>query len=587
MKRFTAVSRARFTVIAAILFGLLTYTHGVADKSGAADSSGGIYTLSVAHINDTHGHLEPSNVPMKYNSHSFVLRAGGFPWIAAAVSGLRDSHPHFLFLHAGDVFTGTVFFSKYHGLADVDFLNAMRLDAMTPGNHEFDKGPGVFAEFIKKASFPVVSSNVEVTADSPLYGLIKPYTVIEIDGRKVGVAGITTTDTPNISKPGETVKFNDIAKSAQAAISALTKQGINIVILLSHAGYENDIALARTLGGVDLIVGGHSHTLLGDNSLRQTGLHPFGPYPTEVRGADNSTVLVVTAWEFGKVLGLIDMDFDTNGRIVSYRANQSVILPDDPGNTPEAAEFSAALSNGKIASGNPRFQVVKADLAAAQKLDSYAAPIKNYSREPIAYAEQTLKRANNQGPGPIVTDSMLQKTAGLNSAISVINPGGVRIDIPMGNVTIADAYALMPFNNTIYVLQLKGHQIKDAMESSIEFQIKRMKKPPFIYTSGLRFTLDVSKAKGRRLGGMEIKARDTQAYVPFKMDNSYRIVLTEYTAKGGDGFMVSQEAETISPIKAASFAVDTGFIDSEVFIEYIRSLKKLKNPVEQRIRIIR
>ncbi|MBF0318184.1 MAG: 5'-nucleotidase C-terminal domain-containing protein [Nitrospirae bacterium] len=571
--RYTTAATRFITIL---VLALLISTHGIADNSG------GIYTLSIAHINDTHGHLEPSNVPLKYNSHPFVARAGGFPWLAAAIADVRETCPNLLLLHAGDVFTGTVFFSKYHGLADLDFFNAMRFDAMAPGNHEFDKGPSVLAEFIKKASFPIVSANIEPSNDSPLFGLIKPYTVIETGGRKIGIVGVTTADTPLISKPGDSVRFNDIEKSAQAAISALTAQGINIIVLLSHVGYEKDLALASTISGVDVIVGGHSHTLLGDDKLRQTGLRPVGPYPTEVRGRDNSTVLVVTAWEFGKVLGLIDIDFNPNGNIAAYRTNSAIILSDDLKNVPD---FREALSDGQIAT-NPRFQIVKEDQAAMQKLDSYAAPIKNYTREPIAYAEQTLKRANNTGTGPIITDSMLQKTAGLNTSISIMNSGGVRIDLIKGNVTISDAYSLMPFNNNIYVLQLKGSQIKDAIESTIEFQIKRMKRPPFLYISGLRFTLNMSKEKGQRLSSMEVKARDTQAYGPINLDASYKIALSEYVAKGGDGFMVSHGNETISPMKAASFTLDTGFIDSDVFIEYIKSMKTLKNPTQQRIRVI-
>ncbi|MBF0458820.1 MAG: 5'-nucleotidase C-terminal domain-containing protein [Nitrospirae bacterium] len=564
----------RLIIIAAVLFGFLTY-----------GNAGDIYTLSIAHINDTHGHLEPSSVPVTYNSHSFTVRAGGFPWLNAAVGAIRASHPNFLFLHAGDVFTGTVYFSKYHGLADVDFLNSILLDAMTPGNHEFDRGPAVFAEFIKKASFPVISANIELSTRSPLHGLIKPYTIIEKNGRKIGIIGLTTTETPSISKPGKSVKFNDIIKSAKVSVTALNRQGVNIIIILSHVGYENDLILARSVPGVDVIVGGHSHTLLGDDTLSQTGLRPVGPYPTEVHGTDNSTVLVVTAWEFGKLLGLIDIDFDADGRIVSYRGGQMVILPDEPANTPEKAEFYEAVANGKVVS-NPRFQIVKADPAAALKLDNYTAPIKEFMNETVSYAEEPLTRANNQGPGPIITDSMLSKTAASGAVIAVMNSGGVRTDLPKGNLSIAGAYSLMPFNNTIYVLKLKGYQIKDAIESTIEFQINKMKKPPFIYASGLSLTMDMSKPKGRRVEGMKIKTRGTETSMPVKMDSYYKIAVSEYLAKGGDGFMASQGTEAVSPLKAASFAVDTGFIDSEVFIEYIKSLKRLKNTVEQRIHMV-
>ncbi|MBF0515515.1 MAG: 5'-nucleotidase C-terminal domain-containing protein [Nitrospirae bacterium] len=566
----------RLMLIAAVLFGLLMY--------GVSDSADEIYNLSIAHLNDTHGHLEPSAVSLTDNGHSFTVLAGGFPWIAGALSGIRESHPNLLFLHAGDVFTGTVFFSKYHGLADVDFLNAMHLDAMTTGNHEFDKGPSVLAEFIRKASFPVVSANLDIATDSPLNGLIKPYTIIEKNGRKIGIVGLTTTETPSISKPGKTVKFGDIAQSAQKAVSALTSQGVNIIILLSHVGYDVDLALARAVSGIDVIVGGHSHTLLGDDSLRQTGLHPIGPYPTEVRAADNSTVLVVTSWEFGKVLGLLDVDFDDNGRIVSYRGEPMIILPDTPANKPpEAAQFYESVMNGHIAS-TPAFQIVKADMQAQLKLDNYTAPIKGFMSETVAYALEALTRANNQGPGPIITDSMLAKTAASGAVAAFMNAGGVRIDLPKGAISIADAYSLMPFNNTIYVLKLKGCQIKDAIESTIEFQLSKMKNPPVIYVSGLRLTLDMSRPKGQRVTGMEVKTAKT--YVPVKPDSFYKIALSEYIAKGGDKFMPAQGTVAVSPLQAASSSIDTGFVDSEVFIDYIKTLKNLKNPVDKRIRII-
>lgn len=239
----------KFLAISTLVVGLASGAVVLPVNAAESGSTGAKdFELRVLHTNDTHAHLD--NIARR----------------VTAIHTARNDHT--LLLDAGDVFSGTLYFNQFNGLADLFFMNELKYDAMTFGNHEFDKGPGTLAEFIKQAKFPFVSANLDFSADADLKGLshselgkgepgqIYPAVIKEIAGEKVGIIGLTTPETSVLSSPGPDIKFADEVESAQKQVDALEAEGINKIIVLSHLGYTVDQQLAEAVDGIDIIVGG-------------------------------------------------------------------------------------------------------------------------------------------------------------------------------------------------------------------------------------------------------------------------------------------------------------------------------------------
>ena len=285
------------------------------------------FNLSIMHFNDTHAHLD--------NAAKRVT----------AVKEVRAAKPNALLLDAGDVFSGTLYFNEFLGQADLEFMNLMKVDAMTFGNHEFDLGSSAqghkaLADFIKAAKFPFVSSNVDFSQDELLDGLFNTkisatpenaniYTGIVkvVDGQKVGIFGLTTADTKDISSPGK-VTFSNYIEDAKKMVAEFEKMGINKIVAITHIGYDdnpavdNDLELAKAVKGIDVIVGGHSHTALAAPVLIDTHTEP--------------TIIVQTG-QYAESLGTLDVTFNGNGVVTAH--NGKLIKIADKVADPEAAEM--------------------------------------------------------------------------------------------------------------------------------------------------------------------------------------------------------------------------------------------------------
>jgi 5'-nucleotidase / UDP-sugar diphosphatase len=310
----------KFIVLWAILFfAVFTGCSDSDDDDPIQSDTGRPLSLTVMHVNDTHSHLDPTASSVEIGGVQTYLDMGGFARMATKVDQVRGQKENTLLLHAGDAVQGTLYFTRYQGEADFAFLNLLGFDAMVLGNHEFDKGPETAAAFFDMADFPILSANTDATADPYLNGRAVPYEVREIDGARVGIVGLTLPDTAVISSPGDDVVFEDAVVTAQEMVDTLKADGINKIIFLTHLGYERDLDLAQSVAGIDLIVGGHSHSLLGD--FTDLGLSPDGDYPTHTFGPTGEDVYIVQSWEWAKTLGVVDVQFNEAGIITEATGN--------------------------------------------------------------------------------------------------------------------------------------------------------------------------------------------------------------------------------------------------------------------------
>jgi 5'-nucleotidase len=586
------------------------------------------FTLSILHVNDTHSKIEPTLVKLvmdidsKLTGKAVYAELGGFPDLVSALKELRSAQPNALFFHAGDMFQGTLYFTKFEGRADTDFWNMMRPDAVTLGNHEFDKGPSILqSSLLSLANFPVVCADVDISNEPmiPDKSKVRPHIVLESGGEKIGVIGLDTPETPYISSPGKNIVFLNPVGSVEKSVRELESQGINKIVLLSHLGYSEDMKLAAELHGVDVIVGGHSHTLLG--SFSSIGLASSGSYPTVVKDLDKNSVLVVQSWEWAKVLGDLSVTFDAKGNVVSYQGTPKAVvgksffrvydLPDKD-NQPKRVQFTTESNNtlaiseydGKSYSialkDNPNVNndqydlykqvygemiaklaadrgviLVDPDPAAEAKLATYSQGVTQLKKQMVASTDEDLIRGLNKGTGPIIADGMAWKTG---SDIALNNPGGVRININQGPISVATVYELLPFANTLVTVSLKGSEVVSTLEDGVAFQIERYGSDPdnpYIYVSGIKFTVNPSANKGDRISNVKVAAKDG-SYGPINPNATYKVVVNNYMAAGGDKY---------DTLKSIGGQYDTGFNDAEVFMEYIQG-KTLRNIPEKRITIV-
>lgn len=573
--------------------------------------------ISLFHVNDTHAKLESAMAEFKIDIDDTLkgkrtyIEVGGMPQLWTAVEKLRAEAPNSLFLHAGDAFQGTLFFTQFKGKSDLDFLNSIGLEGMTLGNHEFDEGVDVLSTFLAGATFPVVCANIDVSADKALSPYIKPYAIKRVDQARVGIIGLITPDTPFIIRnPPATVKFLDPVESAKKAVKALEGKGVNKIIVLSHLGYELDKQLAAKVSGIDVIIGGHSHTLLGD--FKDLGKGISGEYPTVVKNAAGEDVLITTSWQWANAVGVLKLSFDGAGKIVKKDGKAKLLASlsklrvyDLPGNDGKMkrVEFTRDKDgtylvreyDGKAYAAVPadpsgyydalkklaakyaadeRFLFVEPNPEGVAKVKMFSVQIDALKKKIATKTSEELKRLNNLGPGPIIAESMLWKT---NSDVAIMNPGGVRIDLPAGDISVAQVYELQPFGNTLMTMTLSGDELVKALEDMTDFCIAtygKKQETAYAYVAGTKFTLNVNNDAGKRVADVQVKKADG-SYAPIEAGKKYKVVVNNFMGGGGD------KNFTLGKLPADR-KYDTGIIDSEAMLDYVMG-KTLKNGGEERI----
>ncbi len=520
--------------------------------------------MTLAHLNDTHSHLESVEMKTSLDGEPITFQVGGFGRLKTVIDWMRREDPDLLLLHAGDAVQGTLYFTCFDGSLDYDFLNLLGVDAMTFGNHEFDRGTSPIPGWIARSRFSWVSTNIDFSKEPAIASLVRPYVIKTLHGESVALLGVTTETTPQSTiGSGDTV-FRNAVESVREQVAALSASGINKILLLSHLGYEQDKALAGQVSGVDVIVGGHSHTLLADgHGLSNIGLTPEGPYPTVVKASDGKLVLVLQAWKWGLVLGRIEIEFSEDGEVIGYRA--APVMP--VGET--FRNQAGAVDGGSEAYWQIRrkleetgiVQIVPEDPTVMDALKPYTAKLERFRSEQVAVATRDMPIGPDDGPGPLVADSMLKAVP--EAAVAVMNYGGVRKGFSAGPITLADVLEVLPFANPLIRVHLSGAQLKQTLEDALEFIYAKYGHDTDAapYLAGARMIVQPSAPYGSRIQSLSIRD-ETGEYRPVQEQAVYPTVVNAFVAGGGDGF----------EIIAKTPGEDTGIIDSDAFLDYLKQL---------------
>lgn len=480
----------------------------IALSSGSALAD---YELNILHINDLHSRIEAIN---KFDSTCSAEEEGkgecfgGVARLKTAIDTQRQAlaGKNVLLLNAGDNFQGSLFYTTYKGAVEAEFLNLMKFDAMTVGNHEFDDSEDGLATFLDKVAFPVVTANVAASASSKIGDRIKPFIVLDQGGQKIGIVGAVANDTAELSSPGPNVLIGDDVADITAAIGELKKEGVNKIIALTHVGYPRDLAAIAKIPDVDVVVGGHTNTFLSNTSDKAEG-----PYPTLVDNPGGYKVPVVQAAAYSKYLGNLKVVFDDAG-VVKESSGEPVLI--DSSIKPDEAVLARIKELG-----GP-IEELKNKIVAES-----AAPIDG-SREVCRAAECAM--------GNLVADAILDRTKSQGMTIAITNGGGLRASIDGGPVSMGEVLSVLPFQNTVATFQLKGSDLIAALENGLG-QIEEG-AGRFPQVSGMKYSFDKSKPAGSRVVSVEVKEGD--AFVPLDPAKTYGIASNNYMRAGGDGYSV-------------------------------------------------
>lgn len=482
------------------------------------------FSLTILHTNDIHGRFEPISETNGICTAAENLDGacfGGSARLFTAIQEARQSAENAVLVDGGDQFQGSLLFRQYKGALAAEMMNSLGYDVMTLGNHEFGSGIETLRAFIDAVRFPVLMANGDLTREPALAGQVPASIVLPVGGQQVGFIGIVPPDTAELANPGPTITFHSPARAVQREVARLTARGIDKIILLSHAGYATDLVLAEEIEGIDVIVGGHSHTFLHNDHIASAG-----PYPTMV-----GQTAIVQAFAYGKYLGRLDVTFDETGTVVATEGNP--ILLD------------------KWVTENP---FIKRTIAEA------SAPLQAQRETIVGAAEAPIGsgllgcRAAECPLGNLVADAMLAKAAHQDVQVAVMNGGGLRDLINAGPVTMGDVMTVLPFENTLATFRITGRELKDALESGVSEIEEGSGRFPQV--AGLRFSFKPFAPKGERIVTVEVAGQ------PLDPDREYGIVSNSFLRGGGDGYAMFRQARD---------AYDFGPDIADVLAEYLEA----------------
>lgn len=417
--------------------------------------------LTILHTNDLHSRIDDLGK------------------IAAYIFAERAKAENSLYLDAGDIFSGSPVNDINLGKPIIEILNAMELDAMAIGNHEFDYGQSDFAERVSESNFPWLSANMEVTGDIPIEQP-KPYVIFEFEDFDVAVFSLLQN--PPATAPSGIVglEFHDYVETALKYQEELEAQA-DIIIALTHIGYQDDRALAEAVDYFDLIVGGHSHTALNQ--------------PQVVSGTP-----IVQAGSYASHVGKVHLSIDPE--------------------TKEVVDVDGGLT--------PIVTLEETDEEVQTIIDRWNVQMDDILGIVVGESDTGLsrdERYEKDAPlGNFWTDAM---AFAANADIAFTNNGGIRDSIAPGEITVGDIYRVEPFDNQVMLMEMTGQAIKDVIEYSYT---RDGRNQIDLQSSGLNYTI-ITDTVGNYIDAvLEVEGE------PIDLDKTYRVAVSDYLGTGGSGY---------------------------------------------------
>jgi 2',3'-cyclic-nucleotide 2'-phosphodiesterase (5'-nucleotidase family) len=490
-------------------------------------SAQGPVNFTILHTNDFHGNLQ-----VDYAARGGAANLAGYADAVKAEVGADNV----ILLDAGDNMQGQPISNLLDGASVVDVWNMMGYKAAAVGNHEFDWGQDTLAARVAQSNFPWLGANIVLAGTNDHPNWVTPWTVVDVAGVKLGIIGLGYTETPGITRKGLTdgLEFQDPVAAVLRYYDEVKAQS-DALILLTHIGWDDrsehkggqTIATELAAAGkpVDLIIGGHSHE-------EAEAPHMAGDTP------------VVIAYQYGRWMGRVDVTVDPTAKkltLVNWEGH--------------------AINDGEVTP----------DAEVAAKVAEYAAEVEPLTKVVVGSSTAGLVRDYNaeSNMGNIVTDAMRDYT---KADIAFTNAGGLREDIPLAegeaehNITWGETYAVMPFANTLFNMDLTGAQIMEILNQSATLH------KGIIQSSGITWSYynDCSCNEPTVWGALDVKVGGE----PLQLDKAYRVTTNDFLAPGGDEWVTFAEGTNR----------ENTYIDmQEVVNDYIGARSPIAPAVEDRI----
>ncbi|XP_041352239.1 snake venom 5'-nucleotidase-like [Gigantopelta aegis] len=526
------------------------------------------FQFSILHTNDVQSRFEETDqkgnecTEKDKNENSCV---GGFARMKTFIDKTRADNDHVLLLDAGSQYTGTLWFYVYGGSLVAKFMNLLGYDAMSLGNHEFDSGSKGLLPLLNDANFSILGANINASLDPYLSGKINASWVFSMmvnsEEEKVGVVGYISTDTANISKPGDKIEFYDEIESIQKEVDRLKTMGVNKIIALGHSGFKKDLEIAEKVNGVDVVIGGQTNTFLYNGTAPSTE-KPQGPYPHVVTREDGSKVLVVQAYALGKYVGFLTVSFNASGNLDWWKGNP--VLMDN--STQEDADI-------------------------LKEMEPYKANVSNFAKESAGTTHVPLEadakvcRKRECNLGNVITDALVWENIGTSNAsgwnhvaMAIFNSGGIRRSIGKGDVNMRNVINTLPYLDTMDIIMLKGMYLKEVFTHSSSKYHSVF--GGFLQVSGIKVKYAMHKPVDQRVEELLVRCHDCDIpeYRPVDDEKVYPIVTPSFLANGGDGYMVLKHK--------SSSRTSTDKRISDILAKYLRSRTPVTTGLEGRITMV-
>jgi len=513
--------------IVMILAMLLPMGSVWADESGAA--AAGSVNLTIVHTNDTHSRVLSSSSEI------------GFAKIASKIKEIRSTNENVLVFDAGDTFHGQTISSLVKGESVAEVMNIIKYDAMVPGNHDFNYGQERLLELSQMTNFPIVAANIK-KADGSTF--LSPYIIKELKGVKVGIFGLATPETTYKTNPNNVkgLTFEDPTAAAERMVQELEGKA-DIIIALAHLGLDESSEytsklVAEKVDGIDLIIDGHSHTVLTE-------------------GLKVGDTLIVQTGEYDKNFGIVELVCE-NGSVTAAKA--SLITIEAAEQFPEDAEVLQAIEGIKA----------EQDVITSVVIGRTEVELDGV-REHVRAGETNL--------GNLITEAILKATG---ADVVITNGGGIRASIDAGDITKGEVITVLPFGNYVVVKKIKGSDIIAALEHGVS----QYPAPNggFPHVAGIRFAFDPAAAAGSRITKAEIggKALDPNA--------EYLLATNDFMAVGGDNYTMFAPGPVITELPGLDeivmeYIANYGTADIKVDGRILAEEKKAQAAVEYEVRL--
>ena len=477
--------------------------------------------LTILHWNDFHSQNLPMKVTKKSDDGSrSTYDAGGYAYMKAYLDKFKRESKNTLVLHAGDDFQGTPISTITKGLSQIDLLNLILPDVMTLGNHEFDYGADNLRKILPLAKFPIVSADIFDNKNGKTF--LPPYKIVERGSLKIGVIGLAPADLARLTLR-ENVAGLDILDAAivlkKYIYELREKLQVQMIVLLSHMGVDEDKIIANSISGIDVIIGGHSHTAL---------MHPI-----RLKG-----VIICQAGSKGRYLGKLDLIYDLDKKKI-IKSDGNLIETVNEGMTPDA--------------------IVAAAVAAQEK--QVDAGMKEVIGTLLVDWVRSGRGESNIGDWQCDVMRDFAKTD-----IAFQNSGGIRKNLPAGPITIRDLWEMNPFGNEFVSFSVTGAQLRSMMEWQVSTA-----KGELAQVSGLTYIADVTRPAQSRIQELKVNGGEVDTA------RTYSVVTNNYVSGHlYDLFGLPEKQILVKPVLPAH-------TDREVFINFIRRHPEVTSKIEGRI----